>query len=251
MKQWIRSMMLLSVPVVVWGCKSDPTVSSGAGVAAKLVATPSRVFVNQAGSEAVTVTSVDEEGRTVPTTFTLTPPADPGITVTLDTTQQLIYNSEGVAVAPTGTATARYIVAASTFTTSSFTVTSAEGKTITIQVDATPASLPATFSKTAINLGDTITITAPPEPFRTNADTLLGLDGHLCERHQADRSERLGGQQHDSDRAWAERRRCRDDHEPGCALQQPAPVHGADDHRRHQHAGNRLGGHRLARRLRC
>ncbi len=174
MKQWLRSMMLLSVPVLVWGCKSDPTVSSGAGVAAKLVATPSRVFVNQAGSEAVSVTSVDEEGRTVPTTFTLTPPTDPGITVTLDTTQQLIYNAEGVSVAPTGTATVRYIVAASTFTTSSFTVTSAEGKTITIQVDATPASLPATFSKTAVNLGDTITITAPAGTFfRTNADTLL------------------------------------------------------------------------------
>ena len=31
--------------------------------------------------------SVDAEGRPVPTTFTLTPPADPGITVTLDTTQ--------------------------------------------------------------------------------------------------------------------------------------------------------------------
>jgi hypothetical protein len=167
-------MMLLSVPVVVWGCKSDPTVSSGAGVPSKLVATPARVFVNQAGSEVVTVTSVDEEGRTVPTTFTLTPPTDAGITVTLDTTQQLIYNSEGVAVAPTGTATARYIVAATTFTSSSFTVTSAEGKTITIQVDATPASLPATFSKTAINLGDTITITAPAGTFfRTNADTLL------------------------------------------------------------------------------
>lgn len=174
MKQWIRSMMLLSVPVVVWGCKSDPTVSSGAGVAAKLVATPSRVFVNQAGSEVVTVTSVDEEGRTVPTTFTLTPPADAGITVTLDTTRALIYNAEGVAVVPTGASSARYIVAASTFTTSSFTVTSAEGKTITIQVDATPASLPATFSKTAINLGDTITITAPAGTFfRTNADTLL------------------------------------------------------------------------------
>lgn len=173
MKQWIRSMMLLSVPVVVWGCKSDPTVSSGAGVAAKLVATPSRVFVNQDGSEVVTVTSVDEEGRTVPTTFTLTPPADAGITVTLDTTQQLIYNSAGVAVAPSGTATARYVVAASTFTTSSFTVTSAEGKTITIQVDATPSTLPATFSKVAINLGDTITITAPAGTFfRTDADTL-------------------------------------------------------------------------------
>jgi hypothetical protein len=174
MKQWLRSMMLLSVPVLVWGCKSDPTVSSGAGVAAKLVATPSRVFVNQAGSELVTVTSVDEEGRTVPTTFSLTPPADAGITVTLDTTQQLIYDAQGVAIAPTGIATARYIVAASTFTTSSFTVTSAEGKTVTVQVDATPLTVPVTFSKIAIALGDTITITAPAGTFfRTNADTLL------------------------------------------------------------------------------
>jgi hypothetical protein len=158
-------MMLLSVPVMVWGCKSDQTVGPEAGVAAKLEATPARVFVNQDGSEPVVVTSVDAEGRPVPTTFTLTPPADPGITVTLDTTQLLVYNAEGVAVAPTGRATARYMVAASTFTTSSFTVTSAEGKSITIQVDATPATLPATFSEAAVNLGDTLTITAPAGTF--------------------------------------------------------------------------------------
>jgi hypothetical protein len=158
-------MMLLSVPVMVWGCKSDQTVGPDAGVAAKLEATPARVFVDQNGSEPVVVTSVDAEGRPVPTTFTLTPPADPGITVTLDTTQLLVYNAEGVAVAPTGRATARYMVAASTFTTSTFTVTSAEGKSITIQVDATPATFPATFSKTAVSLGDTITITAPAGTF--------------------------------------------------------------------------------------
>ena len=173
MKQWLRSMMLLSVPVIVWGCKSDPTVGPGSGAEVKLVASPARVFVNQDGSEAVSVTAVDDQGRPVPTTFSFTPPADAGITVTLDTTQQLIYNSEGVATAPTGVATARFLVAASTFTTSTFTVTSAAGNTITIQVDATPATFPATFSKTAIELGDTITITAPAGTFfRTDADTL-------------------------------------------------------------------------------
>ena len=177
MKQWLRSMMLLSVPVMVWGCKSDQTVGPDAGVAAKLVATPTRVFVNQDGSEPVVVTSVDAEGRPVPTTFTLTPPSDPGITVTLDTTHLLVYNAEGVAVAPTGTASARYQVAASTFTTSSFTVTSAEGKSVTIQVDATPATLPATFSKTAVNLGDTITITAPAGTFFRSTSSVTFASG--------------------------------------------------------------------------
>jgi hypothetical protein len=177
MKQWIRSMVLLAIPVAVWACKGDPTVPSTEGQPVKLVASPSRLFVDQNGSQAISVTQVDALGNPVPATFTLTPPADAGITVTLDTTVGLIYDAQGNLIAKTGVATARYLVAATTFTTSSFTVTSDAGLAVTVQVDATPATLPATLSKTAINLGDTITITAPAGTFFRSTSTVKFASG--------------------------------------------------------------------------
>ena len=110
MKQWIRSMVLLAVPAVVWGCKSDPTVPGAVGVPAKLVATPAVVLVSQGDSKSIAVTLVDSLGNPVPGEFTLTAPTDAGVTVVLDTTQGLIYDASGNLVQKTGNANARYTV---------------------------------------------------------------------------------------------------------------------------------------------
>ena len=161
MKQWTRLMVLLSVPALVWGCKSDPTVPENTGVGVKLVASPSTVFITNADSEAVSVSLTDANGNPVPADISFTQPADPNFTVRLDTTQGLIYNAEGVLVPPTVTTVARFIVAANGLAASSFDV-SAGGFTTTVKITSTPTGLPdASVSSLTPALGAPVTITAP------------------------------------------------------------------------------------------
>lgn len=162
MKQWIRSMVLLALPVVVWGCKSDPTVSDAVGVPAKLVASPQSIFVTQDVPEPMSVTLLDANDNPVPGEFTFTQPADAGIAVTLDTSVALIYDAAGNLVQKTGVATARFNVAATGLAASSFDV-SAAGLTTTINVVSVPPALTATLSSKTPALGQTVTITTPPD----------------------------------------------------------------------------------------
>lgn len=164
MKQWLRSSVLLAIPVVAWACSGDPTDVSD-GVPSAIVASPQRVFVVQGASEAVSVRLLDERGNPVPTTFTLTAPASGAFTVTEDTTQKLVYDAAGVLVRPSSTTSARYIVAASGFAKDSFKVESADGKSTYVVVSSYPTTVPVTFSTTTPAVGQVITVTAPAGTF--------------------------------------------------------------------------------------
>lgn len=164
MKQWLRSSVLLAIPVVAWACSGDPTDVSD-GVPSAIIASPQRVFVVQGASEAVSVRLIDDRGNPVPTTFTLTAPASAAFTVTEDTTQKLVYDAAGVLVRPRSTTSARYIVAASGFAKDSFKVESTDGKSIYVVVSSYPTTLPATFSTNTPALGAAVTVTAPAGTF--------------------------------------------------------------------------------------
>ena len=160
MKQWTRLMVLLAVPALVWGCKSDPTVPDTAGVAAKLVASPQTLFVPQGDSAAVSVTVTDVVGNPVPGTFSNGAPGDAGFTVRQDTTQGLIYDASGNLVQKSSPTSVRYIVAANALAASTFTVTSGDLST-TIHVTSVPNDLAATLTAGTSGVANVVTITPP------------------------------------------------------------------------------------------
>ncbi len=171
MKQWLRPIMLLAIPIAAWGCKSDPTVTNDIGTPSKLVASPSTVFVAQGASEATSVTLVDANGNPVPGTFTLTPPSDANFTVVQDTSQLLIYDAAGNSVQRSSQSSARYTITANGFGATSFQVTSGS-LTTTINVSSYPATLPATFNTGTPAVGQTVTVTAPAGTFFRPTSTI-------------------------------------------------------------------------------
>ncbi len=165
MKQWTRSMLLLAIPALVWGCKSDPTVPSTTGIATKLVASPQTLFIAQGDSEAVSVQLRDANDNPVPAgAFTFTTPASASFSVHQDTSQTLVYDAAGNLVQPTGASSTRFFVAATGYATSTFDVT-AGGLTTTITVTSTPVTLPTTASTGTPAIGEAVVLTAPAGTF--------------------------------------------------------------------------------------
>ncbi len=163
MKQWLRSIVLLSIPVVAWACSSDPTGDND-GVAATIVATPQRAFVIQGATEPVNVRVIDGRGDAIPATFTLTGPTSGAFTVTRDTTLRQLYDRDGILVEATSLTSVRYLVTANAFAKDSFRVDAA-GLSRYIVVSSYPTTLPATFSTNTPAVGQSVVITAPAGTF--------------------------------------------------------------------------------------
>ena len=161
MKRVLLGSVLLAA-VGLLGCRDNP-IEPGEGVA-KIVASPSRIFIAQGGSENVTIQALDDQGNPLPDAVTVSAQPGAGVTVTKDESLRPTYAPDGTLVPlPEGTVS-RFIVTATEFVKTSFTVT-AGGVTLDIPVEVVPATLPATLSKTDLAWGDTITITAPAGTF--------------------------------------------------------------------------------------
>ena len=161
MKRVLLGSVLLAA-VGLLGCRDNPIEADG--TPAKIVASPSRVFISQAGSENVTIQVLDAQGNPLPDEITVSAQPAAGVTVARDEALRPTYAPDGTLVPlPEGTV-ARFIVSATEFVKTSFTVTSG-GVSLEVPVEVVPATLPATLSKTDLSWGDTITITAPAGTF--------------------------------------------------------------------------------------
>jgi hypothetical protein len=153
------SVVLAAAVAALLSCKGDPTDSLRNGVV-KLIATPSVLFIPEGASQNVVVEAVDAQGNQAGTEFNL-PAAQigTGISVVVDPTFNPVYAGE--TLTRPGTVTrARYIVTANQQVSTTFVVT-AGGHDITIPVGTQPTTAAATFAPANLNVGDTLTVTAP------------------------------------------------------------------------------------------
>jgi hypothetical protein len=142
----------------IFACTGDPTGDFKSGPD-HLVATPSAVYVGNGTIQTVLVSAVDEAGNQVEDNFHLGT-VGAGITVTRDSTFDLVRNDKGELVVNPHPTRVRYNVTTSTFQATEFTV-NAGSRSITIPVRTEPAALTGAISTVTPNLGDTVTITAP------------------------------------------------------------------------------------------
>jgi hypothetical protein len=158
MNRVIRGTVVLAAALGAISCKGDPTGDLRNGVD-HLIATPSALYIDNAGTENVVVEAVDEQGNRVASSFQLGT-VGAGITVARDNSYNQVYDKNGNLVQPSTPTRVQYNVTADLYTASQFVV-SAGGKSITIPVRTTPATLDTPLSTTTPNIGDTVTVTAP------------------------------------------------------------------------------------------
>ncbi len=169
MNRVLRSSVVLAAAVGAFAaCKGDPTEDLRQGVD-HLVANPTVLFIDEGLSQNVVVEAVDAQGNQVVTEFFLAN-VGTGITVVRDTTFNPVYAGEKL-TAPGTVTRARFIVTAVQQVSTSFTV-GAGGRTITIAVATIPTTAAAVFAPTNLNIGDTLTITAPGSLKFTPASTV-------------------------------------------------------------------------------
>src|SRR6185295_13411500 len=137
-----------------WACNADPT-DSFRETNEKIIADPTVVFLAQGQNTFVTVQLVDEQGNQLGTAFDVSNVGS-GISVVRDTT--FLQTTNGAAI----TTTDRFIVTAIDPVSTTFTVT-ANGQTLDVPVRVVANTLAAaSFSNQAPALGDTVTLTLPP-----------------------------------------------------------------------------------------
>lgn len=168
MNRLVRGSVILAAVAMVGACGGLDT--DGIDQTVQLVADPTVIFVNNTDSQAVFVEALNSLGQQLEGNFTLSN-VGAGLTVTLDTA---FAPRPGVDNLPTRV---RYFVRGTTpssFVSSTFTVT-ANGQSITIPVNITPANLPAVFSNLTPAPNDTITLTAPsPLKFTPGSTVTFG-----------------------------------------------------------------------------
>ncbi|MBA3260497.1 MAG: hypothetical protein H0T68_13660 [Gemmatimonadales bacterium] len=145
--------------LLVVGCSTEPTDDLREGV--RLVAEPSQLFLQLGESNTVEVSAVDNQGNPLTFPFEVTD-QQAGIEVRRDSTFLPIYVDDSTLSVPAEASRFRFIVTATGYTATSFTVT-AGGEELPVPVQVVPqTALAATFSNPAPGLGETVTITAPP-----------------------------------------------------------------------------------------
>lgn len=160
MNRLISGMGLTSALLFAGACNNDP-VSDLQGNVNRLEANPGTLLVPIGKSRKTQVTAVDDQGNPIESAYEVTA-TGPGIQVTRDSTFVPIY-SGGVLTVPPTAPTFQFLVTATDFATSSFTV-SAGGKDVTVPVTVgpDPANVPtSTVSSTGPNASDPTVITAP------------------------------------------------------------------------------------------
>lgn len=163
-----RGMVVLTAAVALWSCSGDPTDSFQGGE--KIVASPTAVFVNQGGTEFITVQLIDGQGSQLAADFEVRN-IGPGITVTQDTSFLPTTNGGHLLTS------ARFAVGGVDPTSSTFEVV-AGGVTDTIPVRVVPTGtgIPiVTVSSTGPNANDPTVLTVAA-PFQFFADSGVSTD---------------------------------------------------------------------------
>ena len=159
MNRLTSGMVAFLALLVVAGCHGDPTEPLRAGVA-RIDAAPSQIFLQLGESKTVDVSAVDEQGNQISSAYEVTATGT-GITVKRDSTFLQVFVNDSTLSVPPEAPIFRYIVTATAYTATSFTV-SAGGKDVVVPVQVAPLNQVAvTFSSTTPALGDTVTIAAP------------------------------------------------------------------------------------------
>jgi len=179
MKRSMWGITLLAAATGLWSCNGDPTGDLRAGE--KILADPASVFLNENGTQFVTVQLVDGQGNQIATTFSKQN-VGAGITVEEDPTfLETTINTR----LPTQ---ARFVVTGLTPSVSSFDI-SAGDTSITIPVRVLPNSFTPGFSTAAPAQNEVVTLTAPAGfSFGSVTGVVIGADTGVVVSTAADGS---------------------------------------------------------------
>lgn len=159
MNRYRSGLVPLFALLVLVGCSSDPTDSLRNGPT-ELVATPTQLFIELGGVKTVEVGSVDAQGNPIDLAYEVTA-TGAGITVRRDSAFLPIFVNDSTLQAPAVGPRFRFIVEGTGYATSSFTV-SAGGLDLVVPVQVIPQTgLAATFDDDTLDLGQSVTLTAP------------------------------------------------------------------------------------------
>jgi hypothetical protein len=159
MKRLLSGMVPLLVLLIGVGCSTEPTDDLRNGVA-RLDASPSQLFLQLGETKAVEVAGLDEQGNPQSLDYQVTAVGS-GITVKRDSTFRPNFENDSTLVVPGQAPSFRFLVTATAYTTTDFTV-SAGGKDVKVAVQVVPrAVLQAQISNLTPALGEVVTITAP------------------------------------------------------------------------------------------
>lgn len=154
MNRLVRGSIMVAAVAAAWACSTD--LGENPDQTDRLSADPTVMFIANDDSQAVEVEALNSAGQQLAADFSVSDPGT-GIVITPDTSFLPI---PGQGQSPTR---ARFTVRAATpgtFVSTTFTV-SANGQSIDIPVNITPATIAATFSNPTPAVGEFITITAP------------------------------------------------------------------------------------------
>jgi hypothetical protein len=159
MNRLTSGMVPLVALLLLAGCTNDPTESLRTGTA-RIDAAPSQLFLQLGEIKTVDVSAVDEQGNQISSAYEVTNTGS-GITVRRDSTFLPVFNTDSTLAVPPQAVIFRYIVTATGYGATSFTV-SANGKDVTVPVQVVAQSvLQATISNLNPALNEQVTITAP------------------------------------------------------------------------------------------
>ena len=159
MNRLTSGMVPLFALLLVAGCSTEPTDDLRNGTA-RIDAAPSQLFIELGATKTVDVSAVDDQGNQISSAYVVTS-AGSGITVVRDSTFLPEFIDDSTLAVPPEAPIFRYVVTATAYTSTTFTVSNG-AKEVIIPVQVIPqAALAATFSSTTPALGDTVTITAP------------------------------------------------------------------------------------------
>ena len=161
--------------LAVAGCSSEPTDDLRGGID-HLEASPTQLFIEVGQTKLVQVGAVDAQGNPLEFAYEVTE-TGPGISVRRDTTFLPIFVDDSTLQAPATAARFRFIVEGNSYTSSSFTV-EAGGESVVVPVQVIPqAGLAATFDDDTVDLGQSVTLTAPAgTTFTEDAFLTIGAD---------------------------------------------------------------------------
>jgi hypothetical protein len=176
MNRMIRGLAGLMVALGASACVNDPSVDY-ANDPSKIVLDPQTMFVTHGTEKQVFARLADERNRATPTEFQISN-VSAGLTVRIDSTYRMDYiNGDSLSWRPVQHQHRLWVGSTNPQgAMGSFTV-SAQGISTTATVRILPANLGAALSKTAPDLGEAVTLTAPANLSFTDATTITFTPG--------------------------------------------------------------------------
>lgn len=157
MNRILRGAVLLAVTAVLGGCNTEPDQLKD-GAPDHIVAEPGIIVVNAGDSIPIKLRLVDAQGTSLLEPISISN-IGAGISVSADSLYRPIFHGDTLVFNPT-TTELRVVVAGSGLVKTSFDV-AAGGKTLTVPVTVTPATMEVTVAPASANIADPVTITAP------------------------------------------------------------------------------------------